>query len=50
MTKKELGINYKEMRDWLACPNCESRKAKIEEGRLQLYCPSCNTRQNMVEK
>jgi len=49
VNKKKAGIEYEELRRWLACPNCQSRSAKVEKGSLQLYCPNCKTRENLVE-
>jgi Zn finger protein HypA/HybF involved in hydrogenase expression len=44
----QLSIDYEDLRDWLACPNCESRDAKVEKGSLQLYCPNCSEREQLV--
>jgi len=49
MTEKEVKIHYKKIEEWLACPNCQSRDAKLERGSLQLYCPKCNQRQELIE-
>lgn len=44
---KNLSISYRNMRDWLACPECQSREARVEKGSLQLFCPNCKTRQDL---
>lgn len=47
--RKELSINYRDLEVWIACANCNSPKAKVEKGSLQLYYPNCRERQNLVE-
>jgi Zn finger protein HypA/HybF involved in hydrogenase expression len=46
---KTVQVKYRELREWLACPNCQSRDAKVEKGSIQLFCPNCKTRQNLIE-
>lgn len=43
-----LSIDYRELEDWLGCPECGSPEAKIEKGSLQLFCPNCKERKNLV--
>lgn len=44
----KLEINYRELEEWLACPECGSPKARIEKGSLSLYCGNCQHREQLT--